>query len=654
MPELLGALAPSILIVGLAAFVLPSLRPDNKTMRRLGAWFVIVLMVRYVYWRATETLPPLDLSFHVAAAYGFMALEFANALAGLLMLHVLSKTIDRSPEADDNPVDTFPGGAPFIDVFIPTYNEKRDILERTLIGAMALDYPNFRVWVLDDSRRPWLRELAESLGANYLTRPDNAHGKAGNMNNGLVHVFALPKQPDIIAVLDADFVPAPAFLRRAAALMHDPTVAIVQTPQHFFNPDPIQLNLGAQNRVPDEQRFFFDVILSSKDAHGTAFSCGTSGLVRAEALKAIGGFPIESVTEDLLMSLKMAAIGCRTVYLNERLSMGLAPEGLQEYLTQRGRWCLGTMQIVRTKWGPFSGRGGVPLLMRLHTLDTVLFWTIGSLMRLVAILLPLLYWWFGLVIMVTDLHSIAFYLGPYWFACVFYLAWVSRGTNLPIFAEAMGLLIAVESIRASVIGLFGAKNQKFEVTAKGTTRGRVVVQWSLVRWLLGLMVLTVAGIAWRTLQGPISGTPVEVEAMNMFWSVFNLLALTLACLMCVEQPRYRREERFALGEPAQLTVNGETMRSVLRDLSLVGCMVEPGLSVLVADGMTITVDIEQVGSVEGRVRRVSPAGIHIEFDVGSGQRPALIRKLFSGRYSKSVTQMDPAFFSRLALRRAVT
>ena len=70
---------------------------------------------------------------------------------------------------------------------------------------------------------------------------------------------ALPEPPDFISILDADFVPTPHFLTRAMALFHDDDVGIVQTPQHFINPDPIQANLAATDVWPDEQRFFFDI-----------------------------------------------------------------------------------------------------------------------------------------------------------------------------------------------------------------------------------------------------------------------------------------------------------------------------------------------------------------------------------------------------------
>lgn len=649
--DLAQSFVPLLLVLGLGILVLPGLRPDNKVARMVGAGLTAALLLRYLHWRLTGTLPPLAPEWQSLAAWGFFTVEALSSLAGLLLLHVLSRTCDRSAEASAHPVEGFPGGPPLIDVLIPTYNEQREILYRTIIGAMAQDYPRFRVWVLDDGRRPWLAEMAEGLGVHYRTRAGNSHGKAGNMNAALEHLLALPEPPDAVAVLDADFVATPLFLRRAAALLHDPKVAVVQTPQYFFNPDPVQLNLGAASIIPDEQRFFFDVILASKDAHGTAFSCGTSALVRASALRAIGGFPTESVTEDLLLSLKMTGIGLRTVYLNEPLTAGLAPEGLQEYLTQRGRWCLGTMQIVRTPWGPLS-RGPVPWLMRLHTLDTVLFWTVGALIRVLSLLVPILYWWVGLVVMETDLPSILEHLGPYWVCCVLFLGWVSRGTNVPLMAEAMALLVARESLRASAVGLFGSRNQKFKVTAKGAMRDRVVVQWSLMAWFLVPAGLTLGGILMRVLAGPISGTPPQVEAMNLFWSLYNIATLLVAALMCVERPRFRREERFGTDEAATLVVEGARWPVRVTDISAIGCRLALPAGCGLSRGAQVVVELAGAGPVEGEVRRVSQGQGHVAFTLSPATQAALVRKIFSGVYVRSVTRLSPWQLLRILARRA--
>ncbi len=650
MESLAPALLPCLLIVALGLF-LPYVSPSQPLARLAGAGLTAALLVRYLLWRATETLPALSADPLVLAGWVFFLIELAGSVAGLILLHVLSRTCDRSAEATAHPVETFPNGVPLIDLLIPTYNEQSEILYRTIIGALSQDYPRFRVWVLDDGRRPWLAEMCRELGAGYRTRGDNSHGKAGNMNATFWWLMNQAEPPVAIGVLDADFVATPGFLRRAAALLHDPKVALVQTPQHFFNPDPIQLNLGAAALVPDEQRFFFDVILASKDAHGTAFSCGTSALVRAGSLAAIGGFPTESVTEDLLMSIKLSGLGLRTVYLNEPLTAGLAPEGLQEYLTQRGRWCLGTMQIVRTPWGPLSC-GPTPPLMRIHTMDTVLFWTMTPILRIVCLVVPILYWWTGLVILDAGLPELANHLGPYWLSCVIFLGWVSRGTNVPVLADAMSLLVIRESLRASAIGLFGSRDQKFKVTAKGATRDRTQVQWDLVAVFMGLAGLTLGGILLRIVIGPIEGTPPGVEAMTLFWSIYNLATLCVASMMCVEAPRYRREERFAIREPVELILDGRSHAGHLDDISLLGCRIRLAAAQTTTPGAEAAVRIDGVGIVPAQLRGSQGQSVQLSLGLNPVQRAALVRKLFSGRHRKSVSALSPLTFCAILWRRA--
>lgn len=654
MSEFLQAVAPALVVLGMALLLVRSFDPEHNTARAVAAAVVAVFMFRYMWWRLTESLPEPGWNASAIAAYAFLALELASPAPGVILLHALSKTVRRSAQAEAHPPEAFPGGPPLVDVFIPTYNEAAEILERTIIGALSMDYPCYRVWVLDDSRRPWLKDLTARLGANYLTRQENSHAKAGNMNNGLRHVLALPQSPDIVAIFDADFVAHPQFLRRTVALMADPTVAIVQTPQHFFNPDPVQLNLGAPKLIPDEQRFFFDVILASKDAHGTAFSCGTSSICRVEALKAIGGFPTESVTEDMLLSIKMSAIGCRTVYLNERLSVGLAPEGMQEYITQRGRWCLGTMQIARTAWGPFSSNSGVPWLMKLHTLDSILYWMVGTLIRFATILIPILYWWFGVIVMDTDMYAIVNHLGPFWVASVAFIAWVSRGTTIPILTEAMGLVVSVEVIKAAFIGLFGSKNQKFKVTAKGANRYEVVVQWGVIKWLLSAAVFTIGGIAYRAFDGPVFGTPRDIETVNLFWSIFNIASLLTACLICVEQPRFRREERFDACEPVEVMVGNTVMPGVLRDISLVGAKMKLPADAAVETGKEVEVRMNAVQALRARVARTTPHGyLCVDFVPSPHGKVELVRKLFAGNYVRSIQSMNSLRFCKALLKRAL-
>ncbi|OOZ36705.1 hypothetical protein BOW52_10615 [Solemya elarraichensis gill symbiont] len=172
------------------------------------------------------------------------------------------------------------------------------------------------VWVLDDGKREWLKEFCKEHNVNYLTREDNSHAKAGNLNDGLKHASG-----ELFAIFDADFVPLSDYLKRTTGFfVNNPDVGLVQTPQHFYNRDPIQSNLYLDKLLPDEQRLFFDVMAPCRDRWNAAFCCGSCSITRRKAVDEIGGIPTSSITEDLLTTLSLLKAGYKTIYLNEKLS----------------------------------------------------------------------------------------------------------------------------------------------------------------------------------------------------------------------------------------------------------------------------------------------------------------------------------------------
>ena len=109
------------------------------------------------------------------------------------------------------------------------------------------------MWLLDDSDRLELRQLAAELGCRYLARCSHAHAKAGNLN------AALPQlQGELVAVMDADVVPQRGFLQRTVSLLEqDSGAALVQTPQSYMNADPVLRNLQLERwLLPDEESFY--------------------------------------------------------------------------------------------------------------------------------------------------------------------------------------------------------------------------------------------------------------------------------------------------------------------------------------------------------------------------------------------------------------
>ncbi|MGQ9369993.1 glycosyltransferase [Azospirillum sp. ST 5-10] len=634
-----ASVAPALLVCGMALAVLPFCDRRDTRVRAVLFGLCALLAWRYVAWRFAVSIPPLSWSAEALGAWAFATLEAAATVSSTFAFVLLSRTRDRSAEADANagwwragePPQGAPQVPPQVDVLIATYNEEETILARTIAGALGIDHPRLRVWVLDDGKRDWLADLCARKGCGYLRRPDNRHAKAGNINNALRHLATLQRPPDFVVVLDADFVPHAEFVARALALFHDPSVGLVQTPQHFFNPDPVQANLQIARAYPDEQRFFFDHLMASRDAWGIAFCCGTSSMMRWEGLQAIGGFPTDSVTEDFLVTVRLKERGWRTVYLNERLSEGLAPEGLKEYVTQRGRWCLGMMQIVRGPSGPFS-RGRLGLLDRLGLIDSFLYWSTTFPFRMFCLLAPLLYWWFGISVVNATAPDVVAYFLPYYAAVMIAFNWTSRGQMVPVLHDVGQMLTMFEILRAVTTGLLKPQGHAFKVTAKGGQRDRVTVQWGMLRRFAVLAALTVVGMAYAVLSDyAAEGGAGDGKLIVLFWSLYNLAALVLAMAVCVELPRYRQDERFWTDEQAEIEADGRRHRVRVLDISLSGIRLWGAVDV--PPGAPLVVRIEDIGPVAALPVRQEEGVLALRFDADEATRDRLIRKLYSGRYS---------------------
>ncbi len=335
-------------------------------------------------------------------------------------------------------------------------------------------------------------------------------------------------------------MPHQGFLRRCLALFHDPAVGLVQTPQHFFNADPIQHNLGLSRSYPDEQRFFFDHVQPSRDAWGIAFCCGTSSVMRFRAIAEIGGFPTESVTEDFMLTLVLQEHGWKTVYLNEPLTEGLAPEGLKEYVTQRARWCLGLMQIARSDHGPL-GESRLRLRDRWSVADSVVFWLSTFSFRLAAIFFPLLYWFFNVIVVNAQLVDVLRYFAPFYLWSLMAVAFVSRGGIVPILNDVSQLLGAIPITGSAILGLLKPYGHGFKVTAKGGDRGRIVVQWGLMRPFLIGLILTFLGLTIGIFSDRFAFHDAgEGKIVILFWTIYNLVVLGMTVIACIELPRRER------------------------------------------------------------------------------------------------------------------
>ncbi len=630
--------APGLGLILLAIAILPWLDRYNTFARTIAISICIVLGWRYMLWRIFDTLPPVGLTLDFIVGVIFTTVEMLSMLGASIAYFFLTRTINRSKQADENiPWLRSLPTPPLVDVLICTYNEEEGILERTIIGALGIDYPNYRLWVCDDGRRPWLKQLCQDHGCGYITRDDNEHAKAGNINSALRYLSTLPVRPDFVSILDADFIAKSQLLTRALALMREPDVGCVQTPQHFYNPDPIQKNLNLSHVWPDEQRYFFDVVMASKDAWGNAFCCGTSSLLRFAPLMQIKKFPTSSVTEDYLVSLRLSEIGYRTVYLNEPLSLGLAPEGLKEYVSQRSRWALGFMQICRGPNGPFSLSSGAPLHTRVALLETFLYWSATHMFRILCILIPSSFLLFGIQAVYAHLPYAIGYLFPYLAAEMAVMTWLTQGRILPVMADLSQMLVANDIAKSVIVGLFKPKGHKFEVTAKGGDRETQFIQWPMLRVFLAYLALNAGGVLWAFVLDP-NLRLTDASTIALYWSWYNIILLVLACFVCIEAPQVRHGERFRGEGKATVTIEGRSVVCPVLDISISGMRL--GGSLPGAHGTPVRVSFDGL-EVDAELVRAYEDSFAIEFVQSKEARHRLIRHVYGGKYGGKLPQISP-------------
>jgi cellulose synthase (UDP-forming) len=310
----------------------------SKTLARVGGLAALTGLVGYLTWRLLYTLPAGGPDRSVAwLLLAFEALPLFTISIRIITLWRIDN--GQAPPAPVTETDLR------VAVLIPTYNEPVEVIAPTIAASCALK-PAHETWVLDDGDRPWVAELCEAYGARYVRRDEHTHAKAGNLNHALdlmaFEGLAGTGGIDVIAVLDCDHVPLPAFLTATLGWFEDEDIALIQAPQAYYNSGAFD-----DDGRSGEQGLFFNVLMPARHAAGAGpFWCGSTSLLRVSALREIGGVATETVVEDMHTTLKLIRRGWKTVYHHQTLAVGIAPQTPEQYLVQRRRWGMGAMQVL--------------------------------------------------------------------------------------------------------------------------------------------------------------------------------------------------------------------------------------------------------------------------------------------------------------------
>ncbi|MBN3891428.1 MAG: glycosyltransferase [Nostoc sp. JL31] len=401
-------------------------------------------------------------------------------------------------------------------------------------------------------------QLVELARFRYIARPKTPgiahHAKAGNINYA---IFSGETAGNFIVTLDADHIPKRNFLKRVLPYFYtynlstgkydQNQIAFVQTRQDFYNIPP-------GDPFGHRANLFYGPLQQGKDGMNAAFYTGTNAILRREALVSVGlqnfadefakdekrldefdlvgGVSSNSITEDMNTAMRLHSAGWKSIYHNELLAEGLAPDDLSSTLKQRLRWAQGTIQVLLRE-NPLT-KSGLTFWQRLQYFKTMYSYFSGF-ATLVFIGCPIIYFF-------TDIVPVKSY-GPD-FAVHFFPAFI---INRLTFLTATWGIPAKEVWRyeqyaialfplliQAVWSVFTGQKINFQVTPKQRQSG---IYLRLVWPQLLVFTLTILGILWSLYQfatGHLNNP--DVHLLNSAWAIYNLLLLWAIIRASVWQP----------------------------------------------------------------------------------------------------------------------
>ncbi len=311
-----------------------------------------------------------------AALAATLQLLYTVCMIGLAIygLHALwlSWQVLRQPHAarvEPPQPDTWP----LVTVQLPIYNELY-VAQRIIDACARLDYPTDRleIQVLDDSddltsalvlqrEASW---QARGVDVKIVTRADRKGFKAGALAN------ALPlARGELIAIFDADFLPAPDFLTNTVPYLTGPEAAgrgFVQTRWSHLNHNYSTLTRSQALALDGH----FVVEQQGRQRAGFFFGFnGSGGVWRRACIEdpAVGGWQADTLCEDLDLSYRAQMAGWTPCYVNELTAPAEIPPTLTAFKRQQFRWAKGSVQTLR-KLGRRVWQSEEPLLKRLFGL----------------------------------------------------------------------------------------------------------------------------------------------------------------------------------------------------------------------------------------------------------------------------------------------
>ncbi len=537
---------------------------------------------QYWHWRLTQTISFMGIP-DIIAALLLVGAELYSAILFFLSLFVGIAPLYRELECPPTGTKRLPT----VDIFIPTYNEPIEIPKITALAAKNIIYPDgtFHVYILDDGatearrnsanhrvrtaalkRYEELSSFCKEAGVTYLTRKDNSHAKAGNLNFALKH-----SSGEIIAVLDCDHVPTQDFLIKTTHyFIKDPKLFLVQTPHFFINPDPIDKNLKIFYSAPSENEMFYRGVLPEMDFWNSAYFCGSAALLSRKCLETTKGFKGETVTEDAETAIALHANGFRSIYIPHPLVCGMTPDIFSDFISQKVRWAQGMIQIFLLK--RFFTEPGLKWYQKICYFNCMFYWFF-CFARIIFLIAPLFFIFFKLNVYNASMHQILTYTVPYILTLFITHNYLHGHVRWPLFSEIYEILQSLYILPAIIDVLRSPRATSFKVTSKGDTLSEdklsaLAYPFHLIFWAL---VISMGICIHNYNYEPIYRDTLLVTGC---WIMFNIAIMFFTLGVVYEKKQVRKFHRAKAWRNVEVWTGTERFNAKLTDLSWNGAGLE--------------------------------------------------------------------------------
>lgn len=540
----------------------------QQLSRKTLVVLTIIANIIYIIWRIFYTIPQGAGWISLFFAISLLIIEVVGMME--MFVHFYGMTNIHIPELPEIDEDIYP----HVDVLIATYNEPIDLVQKTINGCLRMDYPDLtkvHIYVCDDGCRPGMEAICAKMGVGYIIRAEHKHAKAGNLNNAMKFTTS-----PLLLTLDADMIPRHEFLMRTIPYFmknqqaikdglepNHPKIGFIQTPQCFYNTDLFQFNLHSENRIPNEQDYFYRDVQTAKNATNSVIYGGSNTVISREALGDVGGFFTNSITEDFATGMLIQSKGYRCYALDTALASGLSPDDLKSLMKQRERWGRGCIQTGRRL--NLLLLPGLSMAQKLSYLTSITYWY-SSVKRFFYIMAPIVYAVFGIVVVECTLAQVLTLWLPMYILTNATIKKFSnnirntRWTNIyeTIMFQALMLPVIMETLCIS--------QNKFLVTRKdktGNTDRTYQIQQAIPFGVY--ILLSLIGIFNMLCMTFV--TESAAGLVLIFWLISNLYNLSMAAFFLLGRRQFRKSDRFVADIAYTLQQGTLDMNGVTIDIS---------------------------------------------------------------------------------------